>query len=134
MKWCVPRALDDWRTGGERWVPRTDITYLRLPRGFAYLVAVIDWYSRKVLSWRISNSMEAVFCVDCLEEALRTHGKPEIFNSDQGSQFTSEGFTDVLSVLAERAGFEPALGYYPKHAFQACDLNHSSISPEGCEF
>ena len=52
----------------------TDITYLRLPRGFAYLVAVIDWYSRKVLSWRISNSMEAVFCVDCLEEALRTHG------------------------------------------------------------
>ncbi len=60
-------------------------------------MAVIDWYSRKVLSWRISNSMEAVFCVDCLEEALRTHGKPEIFNSDQGSQFTSEAFTDVLS-------------------------------------
>ena len=75
----------------------TDITYIRLPRGFAYLVAVIDWYSRKVLSWRISNSMEAIFCVDCLEDALRTHGKPEIFNSDQGSQFTSEGFTDVLT-------------------------------------
>ena len=75
----------------------TDITYIRLPRGFAYLVAVIDWYSRKVLSWRISNSMEAIFCVDCLEEALRTHGKPEIFNSDQGAQFTSEAFTDVLT-------------------------------------
>ncbi len=74
----------------------TDITYIRLPRGFAYLVAVIDWYSRKVLSWRISNSMEAIFCVDCLEEALRTHGKPEIFNSDQGAQFTSEAFTRVL--------------------------------------
>jgi putative transposase len=75
----------------------TDITYIRLPRGFAYLVAVIDWYSRKVLSWRISNSMEAIFCVDCLEDALRSHGKPEIFNSDQGSQFTSEAFTNVLT-------------------------------------
>ena len=74
----------------------TDITYIRLARGFAYLVAVIDWYSRKVLSWRISNSMEAAFCVDCLEDALRTHGRPEIFNSDQGSQFTSTAFTDVL--------------------------------------
>lgn len=74
----------------------TDITYIRLPRGFAYLVAIIDWYSRKVLSWRISNSMEAVFCVDCLEDALRHHGKPEVFNSDQGSQFTSAAFTEVL--------------------------------------
>jgi putative transposase len=74
----------------------TDITYIRLPRGFAYLVAIIDWYSRRVLSWRISNSMEAAFCVDCLEDALRHHGTPEIFNSDQGSQFTSAAFTDVL--------------------------------------
>jgi putative transposase len=74
----------------------TDITYIRLPRCFAYLVAIIDWYSRRVLSWRISNSMEAVFCVDCLEDALRAHGKPEIFNSDQGSQFTSAAFTSVL--------------------------------------
>ena len=74
----------------------TDITYIRLAHGFAYLVAIIDWYSRRVLSWRISNSMEAVFCVDCLDEALRNHGKPEIFNSDQGSQFTSEAFTGVL--------------------------------------
>ncbi|SFH05847.1 putative transposase [Duganella sp. CF458] len=74
----------------------TDLTYIRLARGFAYLVAVIDWYSRKVLSWRISNSMDASFCVDCLEDALRNHGKPEVFNSDQGSQFTSTAFTDVL--------------------------------------
>jgi putative transposase len=59
----------------------TDITYVRLAHGFAYLVAVIDWYSRKVLSWRISNSMDASFCVDCLEEALRLHGTPEVFNS-----------------------------------------------------
>lgn len=74
----------------------TDITYIRLPHGFAYLVAIVDWYSRRVLSWRISNSMEAVFCVDCLEDALRIHGKPEVFNSDQGSQFTSVAFTGVL--------------------------------------
>ena len=74
----------------------TDITYIRLAKGFVYLVAVMDWYSRKVLSWRISNSMDASFCVDCLEEALRNHGKPEIFNSDQGSQFTSADFTGVL--------------------------------------
>jgi putative transposase len=74
----------------------TDITYIRLPKGFVYLVAVMDWYSRKVLSWRISNSMDASFCVDCLEEALRNFGCPEIFNSDQGSQFTSADFTGVL--------------------------------------
>lgn len=74
----------------------TDVTYIRLERGFAYLVAIIDWYSRKVLSWRISNSMDASFCVDCLEDALLEHGKPEIFNSDQGSQFTSHAFTGVL--------------------------------------
>ena len=74
----------------------TDITYIRLARGFAYLVAVIDWYSRKVLSWRISNSMDASFCVDCLEAALRHHGRPETFNSDPRSQFTSTAFTDVL--------------------------------------
>lgn len=74
----------------------TDITYVRLARGFVYLVAVIDWYSRKVLSWRLSNTMDAGFCVDCLEQALQLHGTPEIFNTDQGSQFTSEAFTDVL--------------------------------------
>lgn len=74
----------------------TDITYIRLARGFAYLVAVMDWYSRKVLSWRLSNSMDASFCVDCLEDALREHGRPAVFNSDQGSQFTSTAFTDVL--------------------------------------
>jgi putative transposase len=74
----------------------TDLTYIRLARGFAYLVAIIDWYSRRVLSWRISNSMDASFCVDCLEDALRHHGRPAMFNSDQGSQFTSEKFTGEL--------------------------------------
>ncbi len=70
----------------------TDITYIRLPKGFMYLVAVIDWYSRKVLSWRLSNSLESTFCVDCLQEALRKYGTPEIFNTDQGAQFTSAAF------------------------------------------
>lgn len=74
----------------------TDITYIRLARGFAYLVAIIDWYSRKVLSWRLSNTLDAAFCVDCLEEALQCYGPPEIFNTDQGVQFTSEAFTGVL--------------------------------------
>ena len=74
----------------------TDITYIRLERGFAYLVAIIDWYSRRVLAWRLSNTLEAEFCVDCLEEALCTHDKPAIFNTDQGSQFTSDAFTTVL--------------------------------------
>jgi putative transposase len=74
----------------------TDITYIRLPRGFVYWVAIIDWYSRKVLSWRLSNTLEAGFCVDCLEETLKLYGAPAIFNSDQGSQFTSDAFTGVL--------------------------------------
>ena len=74
----------------------TDITYIRLAQGFVYLVAIIDWYSRKVLSYRISNTMNAAFCVDCLEDAIRLYGVPEIFNSDQGSQFTSDAFIAVL--------------------------------------
>ena len=74
----------------------SDITYIRLAHGFAYLVSILDWYSRRVLAWRISNSMEAAFCVDCLEEALRMYGNPEIYNSDQGSQFTSDEHTSVL--------------------------------------
>jgi len=74
----------------------TDITYIPMNRGFVYLVAIIDWYSRYVLSWRISNTMDTSFCIDALNDALHRHGKPEIFNTDQGSQFTSEDFTDVL--------------------------------------
>ena len=74
----------------------TDITYIPMRRGFLYLVAIMDWYSRKVLSWRLSNSMDAGFCIEALKDALAKYGPPEIFNSDQGSQFTSTGFTDVL--------------------------------------
>jgi putative transposase len=74
----------------------TDITYIPMRRGFLYLVAIIDWWSRKVLAWRLSNTMEVDFCVEALEAALARHGKPEIFNTDQGSQFTSVAFTQVL--------------------------------------
>lgn len=74
----------------------TDITYVPMKRGFMYLVAIIDWYSRKVLSWRISNTLETDFCIEALQEALERHGTPEIFNTDQGSQFTSNNFTKLL--------------------------------------
>ncbi len=74
----------------------TDITYVPMHRGFMYLVAIIDWYSRKVLAWRISNTLDTDFCVAALDEALRIHGRPEIFNTDQGSQFTSNEFTNIL--------------------------------------
>ena len=74
----------------------TDVTYIRLARGFVYLVAIIDWYSRKVLAWQVSNTLDSSFCVECLETALQTHGVPEIFNTDQGCQFTATAFTDVL--------------------------------------
>jgi putative transposase len=74
-----------------------DITYVPMARGFVYLAAVIDWFSRRVLAWQLSITMEAAFCVEALEEALARHGRPEIFNTDQGSQFTSEVFTGVLT-------------------------------------
>lgn len=74
----------------------TDISYIPMRRGFLYLVAVMDWHSRKVLSWRLSNSMDAGFCVEALKEVLAKYGAPEIFNSDQGSQFTSTDFTGAL--------------------------------------
>lgn len=74
-----------------------DITYIRLDGGFVYLVAVMDWYSRCVLSWELSNTMDAVFCVEALQRALATGRRPEIFNTDQGSQFTSEVFTGLLT-------------------------------------
>jgi putative transposase len=73
-----------------------DITYIRLFQGFIYLVAIMDWYSRYVLSWRLSNSLDSSFCLEALADALMFYGFPEIFNSDQGVQFTSEGFTGLL--------------------------------------
>ena len=80
---------------GEVWC--ADVTYLPMARGFCYLVAVMDWASRRVLSWRLSNTLDASFCIEALQEALDRYDAPEIFNTDQGSQFTSEGFTGMLT-------------------------------------
>ncbi|PTQ98738.1 putative transposase [Nitrosomonas nitrosa] len=87
------KGLDIARPG-QVWC--ADITYIPVRRGFLYLVAIMDWYSRKVLSWRLSNTMDTGFCVEALEEALARYGRPEIFNTDQGSQFTSFEFTGLL--------------------------------------
>ena len=74
----------------------TDITYIPMAKGFCYLVAIMDWASRKVLAWRLSNTLDVSFCTDALEEAIRRFGVPDIFNTDQGSQFTSDAFTGIL--------------------------------------
>ncbi len=73
-----------------------DITYIPMRHGFLYLVAIMDWHSRKVLAWRLSNTLHADFCVEALKEAMLKYGKPEIFNTDQGSQFTSSEWINVL--------------------------------------
>ena len=73
-----------------------DITYIPMARGFVYLAAVVDWFSRRVLAWRVSITMEVAFCLEAVEEALARHGRPEIFNTDQGSQFTGQDFTGLL--------------------------------------
>ena len=75
----------------------TDITYIRMAQGFVYLVAIIDWFSRYILSWKVSISLESDFCIDALEEAIEKYGQPEIFNTDQGSQFTSKNFINELA-------------------------------------
>lgn len=83
-----------------------DITYIPMHRGFMYLVAIMDWHTRAVLSWRLSNTIDSSFCVEALEEALSRYGQPEIFNTDQGSQFTSEDFTDTLSAVGVRISMD----------------------------
>jgi len=83
-----------------------DITYIPMRKGFVYLVAVMDWYSRKVLSWRLSNSLDTDACIEALEEALSAHGTPEIFNTDQGCQFTSKAFTTVLKARGIRISMD----------------------------
>ena len=84
----------------------SDITYIPMAKGFCYLVAIMDWASRKVLSWRLSNTLDASFCVEALEEALMKYGKPDIFNTDQGSQFTSDNFIQVLKDHGIRIGMD----------------------------
>jgi putative transposase len=83
-----------------------DITYIPMRRGFMYLVAVMDWSTRKVLSWRVSNTMDVEFCIEALEEALARFGRPDIFNTDQGSQFTSPRFTSVLQQAGVRISMD----------------------------
>jgi len=83
-----------------------DITYIPMHRGFMYLVAVMDWHTRAVLSWRLSNTMDSGFCVEALEEALSRYGAPDIFNTDQGAQFTSEEFTGTLSASGVRISMD----------------------------
>jgi putative transposase len=90
-----PYLLRNLELTGINQVWSTDITYVRLEGGFAYLTAIIDWFSRKVIAWRLSNTMDTSFCLEALKEALKT-GQPSIFNTDQGSQFTSAEFTGIL--------------------------------------
>jgi len=84
----------------------TDITYIPMRRGFAYLIAVLDWYSRRVLSWRLSNTLTTDFCLEAVEEAIERYGRPEIFNTDQGSQFTSAEFTSLLQANGIRISMD----------------------------
>lgn len=92
-----PYLLKDVRIEKPNQVWSSDITYVKLAQGFAYLTAIIDWYSRYVLSWRLSNSLDTIFCVEALEEALNRYIAPDIFNSDQGSQYTSQEFISRLT-------------------------------------
>lgn len=94
-----PYLLRNLKVSRVNQVWAADITYIPMAHGFIYLVAIIDWYSRRVLAWRVSNSLEPNFCVEALEEALTHYGCPEIFNTDQGSQFTAEEFISVLLTL-----------------------------------
>jgi putative transposase len=91
-----PYLLRDVAVTRANQVWATDISYIPMKRGFVYLIAVIDWFSRRVLSWKLSITMDVSFCLEALDEAIRMYGRPEIFNTDQGSQFTSEAFTGRL--------------------------------------
>ena len=99
----LPRGLAIMRANH---VWSTDITYIRMSQGFVYLVAIIDWHSRYVLSWGISVTLESGFCLDALDQAIRLYGKPEIFNTDQGSQFTSADFTGRLNAEGIRISMD----------------------------
>jgi len=91
-----PYLLKGMRIDRANQVWASDICYIPMARGFMYLVAIMDWHTRKVLSWRISNTMDSDFCVEALQEALSRYGTPEVFNTDQGAQFTADAFTRVL--------------------------------------
>ena len=104
--WLYPYLLRGLRIARPDKVWCADITYIPLAKGFLYLVAIMDWSSRKVLAWRLSNTMDVSFCTDALDEALDRHGPPEIFNTDQGSQFTSWAFTQTLKTAGVRISMD----------------------------
>ncbi|MFG6569951.1 IS3 family transposase [Sulfitobacter sp. 1A13679] len=114
-----PYLLRDLPITNQVWC--ADISYIPMRRGFLYLVAIMDWHSRKVLSWRLSNSMDAGFCVEALKEALAGYGTPEIFNTDQGSQFTSTDFTDVLRDAKIKISMDGRGRWIRSHRLQAND-------------
>jgi putative transposase len=101
-----PYLLRDLSIERPNQVWSADICYIPMARGFLYLVAIMDWASRKVLSWRLSNTLDSQFCVDALEQAVRRYGTPEIFNTDQGAQFTSDDFTNVLKGAGVRISMD----------------------------
>jgi len=105
------------------------MSYIPVQHGFLYLVAIMDWATRKVLSWRLSNAMDVSFCVDALQEALRQYGSPEVFNTDQGSQFTSFAFTGVLKAAGIRISMD-GRGRYLDNIFIErlwCSLKYEAI-------
>ena len=110
-RWAQDLSISAARPDGERanQVWAMDITYIPMARGFVYLAAVVDWFSRRVLAWQVSITLEVDFCFDALEEALARHGRPEIFNTDQGSQFTSPAFTGLLLKNASRSAWTAAV-------------------------
>jgi len=87
----------------------TDITYIRLEHGFVYLTAVIDWYSRMILSWRVSNTLSSHFCIEAVQEAMEKYGRPEIFNTDQGCQYTSKAFVSLFEERDENGNLKTKL-------------------------
>ncbi len=101
-----PYLLRDFEISRANQVWVADICYLPMAKGFCYLVAVMDWASRRVLSWRLSNTLDPSFCTEALEEALKNFGAPEVFNTDQGSQFTSEAFTEILNAQGIRISMD----------------------------
>jgi putative transposase len=101
-----PYLLRDLPIARPNQVWACDITYIPMRRGFAFLIAVLDWYSRRVLSWRLSNTMTTDFCLDAVEEAIGLYGRPDIFNTDQGSQFTSTEFTSLLNLNGIRISMD----------------------------
>jgi putative transposase len=115
-----PYLLRDKTIDQPNQVWASDITYIPMPRGFLYLVAIIDWATRRVLSWRLSNSLTAGFCVEALSEALGRFGKPEVFNSDQGSQFTSEEFTRCCWTIGSRSAWMAAVVATTISSWSAC--------------